>query len=130
MDDRDIFPICPEQHILIGLRGIAFLGRNKTGCHLHTGCPLFRERLYVFPVPDTACTEDRDVALCRIDKGANILQHIFQNGRERGGFICQQFIFLESEMTAGLGALDDDEIRKAIVLLHPGLQNQLRRTTA
>ena len=110
VDDAHILRLCRQQHILVGLGGVALVGGDKAGSKLHTRSAKLCKVCHVGTGVHAARHKYRDgvavLFLVRLYLG----QHPGQNLVQGLAAVGQQVLLGKAEMPARLAALDDHKV--------------------
>lgn len=123
LHNGNIRGFCLDIHILEGLCCIAFFRSDETGGHLHAGQAQGQVMLDIFFIKNTAAEDNGDFL---IEFFFKFLYHAknFQNLLFIAVTFMHFYLFSGvAQMAAGLGAFNDDQVCRAVMMFGPQLQN-------
>lgn len=123
LHNGNIRGFCLDIHILEGLCCIAFFRSDETGGHLHAGQAQGQVVFDIFLIKNTAAEDNGDFL---IEFFFKFLYHAknFQNLLFIAVTLMHFYLFSGvAQMAAGLGAFNDDQVCRAVMMFGPQLQN-------
>ena len=126
-DDLDVLRFGVEIGLLEGRIGVALLGGHEARAHLHAVGAQLHDTVDILAGVDAAARDDGNMAVVFGTESAHLGDDFGNEGFERK-MLVGELLLLVSEVTARLGAFDDDGVGNVPVLREPLLTQQFRRT--